>query len=214
MKKVLATYFITAILPALTRTDCFFRFLHLLLPCSVSHSPVTLPHISDPDSPSTHKSVCMLAPGHLPKPQSCILDSILLPKSKQSPRRKNFSLKTKAFTQLPPLPYLTPVSPFSSSLFCTDTQLRLQLTSLWELCRNVLEQSSRDRQNLSIGHSRSEQAYLIQGTLTRKELIREILYICIAFITMAYILYIYIYDRYIYLTYLAFFISPSIRMQI
>ena len=111
MKKVLATYFITAILPALTRTDCFFRFLHLLLPCSVSHSPVTLPHISDPDSPSTHKSVCMLAPGHLPKPQSCILDSILLPKSKQSPRRKNFSLKTKAFTQLPPLPYLTPVSP-------------------------------------------------------------------------------------------------------
>ena len=31
---------------------------------------------------------------------------------------------------------------------------------------------------------------------------------------MAYILYIYIYDRYLYLTYLTFYISPSIRMQI
>lgn len=112
MKKVLATYFITATLPALTHTDCFFRFLHLLLPCSVSQSCDTSSYLR-PRLPSTHKSVCMLAPGHLPKPQPCILNSILLPKSRQSPRRKNFSLKTQSPHSTPATALSHPkVSPF------------------------------------------------------------------------------------------------------
>lgn len=177
-----------------------------------------LPHISDPDSSSPHvNQFVFVLQTTCPSPslafliQSYCLSPGRAPEGRISASRLKPSLNSCHCL-------ISPQSPFSSSLFCTDTQLRLQLTSLWELCRNVLEQSSRDRQNLSIGHSRSsatsEQAYLIQGILTRKELIREILYICIALITMAYILYIYIYDRHIYLTYLDFYISPSIRMQI
>ena len=130
MKKVLATYFTTAILSALTLTDFFFRSLHLLLPCSVSHSPVILPHISDPDSPSPHiNQFVFVLQATCPSPslafliQSYCLSPGRAPEGRISASRLKPSLNSCHCL-------ISPQSPFSSSLFCTDTQLRLQLTSL------------------------------------------------------------------------------------